>query len=119
MAKGTQEAAKTPVQVKVSDILKMLDQGQGRDEIAKHYGLTKADVKRIFNSSAVLRNKRVRPTNGFELIEDVEVEASEPKAAKAAPVEATETSTPVAEAKAPEAAAAPQAQAASEAKGVW
>lgn len=60
---------KEKVKVSVAGIRQDLKDGIDRAGIAKKYDLTKADVKRIFEHKD-LKGLKVRPTPGFEFIED-------------------------------------------------
>lgn len=106
------QEAKVPVDMKISDILKMLDNGQDRKAIATHYGVTQATLKRVFDSSPKLKGKKVKPTVPVNLIDDTE-DAVAAGSGETKPTETVETAvTPAAE-------AAPAGQAAGSNQGVW
>lgn len=107
---------KVPVDIKISDVLGMLNNGQDRKEIAKHYGITLATMKEVFKHPK-LAGARVKPRTPVNLIDDAP-EAAPKKAAVVAPAATTgeaEASTPAPEANAE--AAVTQAPAGD--KGVW
>lgn len=62
-------------QIKVSDVLNMLRDGNSREEIREHYGLNKADLKRLFLHPS-LKGRRTRIKAGFNLIDDVTEDSS-------------------------------------------
>lgn len=75
-------AEKTPVQIKTSEVLAMLNNGQDRRAIAKHYGVTLATIKEVFKHPK-LAGARVKPRTPVELIDDspeVETKATKPAA---------------------------------------
>lgn len=60
-------------QIKVSDVLAMLNDGKTRDDIANHYGITKPDCKRLFEHPS-LKGKKTKKKPGFILVDDTEIE---------------------------------------------
>lgn len=70
----SQEQAKPTIVV--SDVLKMLDEGKTREEIREHYGLSKADLTRLFKNPS-LKNRKSRKKPGFILEDDVTPENSQ------------------------------------------
>ena len=73
MSNETQEKP----QVRIADVKEMLNKGKTRDQIAEHYGITKADCKRLFLHPSLkgLKTKVVKELP-FEVIdEEGEVQA--------------------------------------------
>ena len=61
-----------PTQIKVSDVLEMLNQGKERSEIAAHYGLNGSELKQLFQHPQLKgkKTKKVKvPT--FVIVDDV------------------------------------------------
>lgn len=115
------QEVKAPVDMKISDILKMLDNGQDRKAIALHYGVTQATLKRVFDSSPKLKGKKVKPTVPVNLIDDTDDVVAAPKA-NAPVAENTEVAPGAGAAQAPatEEVAAPAGNAAGgSAQGMW
>ena len=114
----SQEVKTTPV-IKLSDVQKMVAEGVDRKEIAKHYGVSQAALKRTVFKHPSLRNKKALGTSRFEFIDDTDPENPVSTAAAPAPrAEAAATETQAAPAlqeqaaPAQETAAAPAEQAA-------
>lgn len=101
----------TEKQVTVSGILKMLDEGKTRDVIATELGLTKAQIRAVFQHPS-LKGKKVRINHlaGIQIVDDIPTteaapvkEPKTPKAAKVAPESATSVAEEAASEAAPEA----------------
>lgn len=75
------------VQLTISSLQEDLKQGLDRDAIAVKYGITKADVKRIFEHPN-LKGLRVRKAPSFVLIDDVTPANAEVIAVTATPAAA-------------------------------
>ena len=62
--------------ITVSEVIRLLDEGMHRPQIAEHFGLTMSDVNKLFKNAA-LKGKKARKAPGFVLVDDtVEQEAS-------------------------------------------
>lgn len=74
---STTEQTTQPVRIKVviSDVVKMLEEGIDRKAISKHYGLTGAESKQLFQHPKLL-NKKVRVPSRLELEDDTPVLAN-------------------------------------------
>lgn len=116
-------AQKEPVDVSVSGILGMLQNGIDRKGIAEHYGLPMATLKRIMAGHPKLKGAKVRPTVPVRLIDDtvegapVVTDFGKPQPVAAtteATVENTEALAPAQPQAATQEAAAPVAQATQE-----
>ena len=59
--------------VRISDVLDLLDNGKSREQIAEHYGLTMADVRRLFKHEK-LKGKKAKKQGMFELVDDIPAE---------------------------------------------
>jgi hypothetical protein len=92
------EAPKQPVQIKVSEVLAMLNNGQDRRQIAKHY--------------EKLKGARVKPRTPVDLVDDTVESTTE-----AAPAAAASTEQPASNTT--QEVVAEAAPAASADKGVW
>lgn len=59
------------VQVRLSEVLSLLEQGKGRQEIAEHFGLSLAEIKNIFEHPKLKgrRPKKVKEES-FNLVDD-------------------------------------------------
>lgn len=55
--------------ITVSGVHNLLDNGYSREDIAEHYGITMADVKRLFKHEK-LKGKKAKKAPGFELVDD-------------------------------------------------
>jgi transcriptional regulator len=60
------------MQIKVSEVLKLLDRGLNRDEIASHYNITKKEVGILFKHP-LLKGKRTKLANkvSFIVVDDI------------------------------------------------
>jgi transposase len=105
------EAPKQPVQIKVSEVLAMLNNGQDRRQIAKHYGVTLATIKEVFKHEK-LKGARVKPRTPVDLVDDTVESTTE-----AAPAAAASTEQPASNTT--QEVVAEAAPAASADKGVW
>lgn len=56
-------------QIKITEILALLEQGKKRSEIATHYGITDADVKRMF-AHPKLKGRKAHKEPTWELEDD-------------------------------------------------
>lgn len=63
----------TKPQIKISEVLSLLDQGMQRAEIKEHYGLSAGDLTRLFQHP-LLKGKKAKKQPEFELIDDVSME---------------------------------------------
>lgn len=63
-------------QIKISEILELLQQGKKRSQIAEYYDITDADVKKIF-MHPLLKGKKAHKEPSWTLVDDsvAEVEA--------------------------------------------
>lgn len=61
----------------VSDVLNMLDEGKTREEIREFYGISKADLTRLFKNPN-LKNKKPRKKPGFILEDDISTKDENP-----------------------------------------
>ena len=58
-------------QIKISEVLVLLEQGKKRSEIATHYGITDADVKKVF-AHPKLKGKKAHKEPIWELTDDTD-----------------------------------------------
>ena len=67
MSNETQEK---PV-IRIPDVKEMLNQGKTRDQIAEHYGISKADCKRLFLHPSLkgLKTKQIKELP-FEIVDE-------------------------------------------------
>ena len=61
----------TKVAIKIKDVLALLNEGKVREEIASHYGISKADVNALFQHPE-LKNKKPRKPLGFVIVDEEE-----------------------------------------------
>lgn len=57
------------IQIRVTDVIAMLEDGKSREEIGEHYGLNKSDIKALF-SIPQLKGKRAKKQRPFQIIFD-------------------------------------------------
>lgn len=57
------------IEIRTSDVLQMLKDGMTREEIRLHYGLSKMDLKRLFQHPE-LKGRRTRPKPKFTILDD-------------------------------------------------
>jgi hypothetical protein len=62
-------------QIRVSDVLALLDDGKNRAEIQEHYDLSHSDMKKLFQHEK-LKGKKPRKQSSFELVDDTIEETS-------------------------------------------
>lgn len=59
------------IKIRIPDVLGMLKDGKTRDEIGEHYGLSKADTKRLFLHPDLKGKKTVKKRElPFEIVEE-------------------------------------------------
>jgi hypothetical protein len=56
-------------QIVISDVLDMLQEGKEREEIRLHYGLSKRDLKLLFQHPS-LKGKKTKVAPAFEIVDD-------------------------------------------------
>lgn len=80
------------VQIKISDILRMLKEGYTRKDLAEHYDITQTAMKKIFQHPE-LKGKRTMPKveDPYVLIDDVNTPQEEPAIADDVVLEGEET----------------------------
>lgn len=108
-------------QIKVSEVLALLEKGKDRAAIKQELGLTHADMSTLFKNPK-LKNKKPKVQSSFELVDDTE-ETTEATAEETT----ASVDTPVAEAitqteetsTVSEAAPEPAAEATKVQEGVW
>ena len=61
----------TKVAIKIKDVLALLNEGKVREEIASHYGISRADVNALFQHPE-LKNKKPRKPLGFVIVDEEE-----------------------------------------------
>lgn len=57
--------------ITVSEVIRLLDEGLHRPQIAEYFGLSMSDVNKLFKNPA-LKGKKARKAPGFVLIDDTE-----------------------------------------------
>jgi len=57
-------------QIKISDVVALLQEGKTRKEIAEHYDIPQSSVKKIFQHPK-LKGKKSHKTPDYELVDDV------------------------------------------------
>ena len=94
----TTTPAKAPVQITISAVQEMLAQGHDREAIRLHFGLNKADLKRVFMNPK-LKGKKVKKSSEqkakFVLVDDTDSATTE--TATSTPTSSEETTTPATE----------------------
>ena len=55
--------------ITVTEVIRLLDEGMHRPQIAEHFGLTMSDVNKLFKNAA-LKGKKARKAPGFVLVDD-------------------------------------------------
>jgi len=79
-------------QIKVSDVLALLEQGKDRAAIKQELSLTHAEMTALFQHSK-LKNKKPKTQPTFELVDDTDETAEEATASVDTPVAETNTQT--------------------------
>lgn len=57
--------------ITVSEVIRLLDEGMHRPQIAEYFGLSMSDVNKLFKNPA-LKGKKARKAPGFVLIDDTQ-----------------------------------------------
>ena len=57
--------------ITVSEVIRLLDEGMHRPQIAEYFGLSMSDVNKLFKNDA-LKGKKARKAPGFVLVDDTE-----------------------------------------------
>lgn len=104
-------------QIKVSDVLALLEQGKDRAAIKQELSLTHAEMSTLFQHSK-LKNKKPKVQSSFELVDDTDEQTEETVASVDAPV-AQAVAQPQAETETSEAASEPAAEETKTQEGVW
>lgn len=60
-------------EIKISEVLELIENYYTREEIAEHYGITMAECRQVFQHP-LLKGKRTRPKPTFKLIDDISVD---------------------------------------------
>lgn len=60
--------------ITVTEVIRLLDEGMHRPQIAEHFGLTMSDVNKLFKNAA-LKGKKARKAPGFVLVDDTQSES--------------------------------------------
>lgn len=96
--KKVETAPKDKVKMTISSVIADLNSGIDRNGIKEKYGLTRADVIRLFQHEQ-LKGRKVKSAPGFELVDDVTGTdlALKPKTAEAEVAETASTTEKVAE----------------------
>lgn len=65
-------------QIKVSEVINLLNEGNNREQIAEHFGLTNAETKLLFSHEKLvnLRARKKKKEPSFEVLDDTETEES-------------------------------------------
>lgn len=82
---STETTGSTPVEIKISDVIAMLNAGKTRKEIGAHYGLNRANWMRLFQDPS-LKGLKTKTGVVFTLAHDMET-PNDKKAKKEAKVE--------------------------------
>lgn len=73
MTTTAESAAQAPRQIKISDIIAMLEGGKTREEIKGHYNMTPGELKAVFSHPKLKgRKTHTAKATSFELIDDTE-----------------------------------------------
>lgn len=59
--------------ITVSEVIRLLDEGMHRPQIAEYFGLSMSDVNKLFKNAA-LKGKKARKAPGFVLVDDTQTE---------------------------------------------
>ena len=65
------EQVKEKVQIKESEVIKMIHEGKSREEVGAHYGLDNADTVALFKHEA-FKGLRAKKQRGFVIVKDEE-----------------------------------------------
>ena len=65
------EQVKEKVQIKESEVIKMIHEGKSREEVGAHYGLDNADTVALFKHEA-FKGLRAKKQRGFVVVRDEE-----------------------------------------------
>ena len=63
------EQVKENVQIKESEVIKMIHEGKSREEVGAHYGLDNADTVALFKHEA-FKGLRAKKQRGFVIVKD-------------------------------------------------
>lgn len=63
------EQVKEKVQIKESEVIKMIHEGKSREEVGAHYGLDNADTVALFKHEA-FKGLRAKKQRGFVVVKD-------------------------------------------------
>lgn len=63
------EQVKEKVQIKESEVIKMIHEGKSREEVGAHYGLDNADTVALFKHEA-FKGLRAKKQRGFVVVRD-------------------------------------------------
>lgn len=77
------------IQIKIPDVLALLDAGKSREEIGQHYNLSVADTRALFNEPE-LKGKKAKKQRPFVIVREEQEEV-------AAAISATEQTNEVAQ----------------------
>lgn len=60
------------IQIKISDVINLLEEGNNREAIATHYGLEKNEVNELFKHPSLKgkRPKKAKPAPRFTIVDD-------------------------------------------------
>jgi len=61
--------------IKISEVIALLNEGKKRPEIAEYFGITMAECRKLFQHPA-LKGKKARKPLGFNIIDDVAVDSA-------------------------------------------
>jgi len=64
------------IEIKVSKVLEMLNNGKTREDIGKHYSLSKSEIAQVFKHPKLKGKKTVKP-NRFLVLDDTAEEIIE------------------------------------------
>lgn len=58
------------IEIRISDVIMMLEEGKTREQIGEHYGLNKAETTLLFKHEK-LKGRRPKKTPSFTIVDDL------------------------------------------------